>query len=78
MLGAIAEFENDLRASRQADGIKKALENGVVFGAKAKLSIEQIDLMRLKRTSGVLIKDLMKEFGISKASVYRLLTDDVV
>jgi predicted DNA-binding protein (UPF0251 family) len=49
-----------------------------VFGAKAKLSIEQIDLMRLKRTSGVLIKDLMKEFGISKASVYRLLTDDVV
>lgn len=78
MLGAIAEFENDLRASRQADGIKKALENGVVFGAKAKVSSEQIDLMRSKRASGVLIKDLMSEFGLSKASVYRLLTDDVV
>ena len=78
MLGAIAEFENDLRASRQADGIKKALENGVVFGAKAKVSSEQIDLMRSKRASGVLIKDLMSEFSLSKASVYRLLTDDVV
>ena len=78
MLGAIAEFENDLRASRQADGIKKALENGVVFGAKAKVSSEQIDLMRSKRASGVLIKDLMAEFSLSKASVYRLLTNDVV
>jgi hypothetical protein len=61
--------------SKQTSGwYKKALENGVVFGAKAKLSIEQINLMRLKRTSGVLIKDLMKEFSLSKASVYRLLT----
>jgi DNA invertase Pin-like site-specific DNA recombinase len=42
MLGAIAEFENDLRASRQADGIKKAMENGVVFGPKNKLSPEQL------------------------------------
>ena len=60
----------------QRIGIKKALENGVVFGAKAKVSSEQIDLMRSKRASGVLIKDLMSEFSLSKASVYRLLTDD--
>jgi DNA invertase Pin-like site-specific DNA recombinase len=73
LLGAIAEFENDLRAARQIDGIKKAQENGVVFGAKAKLSIQQIELMRSKRNEGILIKDLMKEFNLSKASVYRLL-----
>ena len=46
--------------------------------AKAKVSSEQIDLMRSKRASGVLIKDLMSEFSLSKASVYRLLTNDVV
>ena len=73
MLSAIAEFENDLRASRQADGIKKAKSKGVAFGAKPKLSSEKIDLMRSKRASGVLIKDLMKEFDLSKASIYRLL-----
>ena len=57
----------------QRIGIKKALENGVMFGPKAKLSSEQIDLMRSKRASGVLIKNLMSEFNLSKASVYRLL-----
>ena len=45
----------------------------MVFGAKAKLSIQQIELMRSKRNEGILIKDLMKEFNLSKASVYRLL-----
>ena len=29
--------------------------------------------MRSKRDSGVLIKNLMSEYGLSKASVYRLL-----
>ena len=49
-----------------------------MFGAKAKVTKEQIELMRSKRASGVLIKDLMAEFELSKASVYRLLTDDVL
>jgi DNA invertase Pin-like site-specific DNA recombinase len=41
MLGAIAEFETALRKERQADGIAKALEKGVKFGAKAKLTEPQ-------------------------------------
>tara|TARA_Y100000296_G_scaffold26795_1_gene31475 strand:- start:8835 stop:9386 length:552 start_codon:yes stop_codon:yes gene_type:complete len=73
MLGAIAEFENEIRKERQLDGIKSAKERGVKFGAKSKLTPEQVEEMRLKRTSGVLIRDLMSEYGISKASVYRLL-----
>ncbi|MDF4892093.1 recombinase family protein, partial [Vibrio parahaemolyticus] len=32
MLASIAEFENDLRTERQAEGIAKAKENGVKFG----------------------------------------------
>ena len=75
MLGAIAEFENQIRSERQLDGIAKAKERGVKFGAKAKLSPDQVQEMCQKRAEGVLIKHLMSEYGISKASVYRLLGD---
>jgi DNA invertase Pin-like site-specific DNA recombinase len=74
MLGAIAEFENAIRAERQADGIAKAKSNGVQFGAKAKLSEQELSEMKQKRADGVLIKNLMSEYAISKASVYRLLS----
>lgn len=76
MLASIAEFENAIRKERQVDGIEKAKNNGVIFGAKAKLSNEQIDLLRSKRADGVLIKELMAEFKLSKASIYRLLATD--
>ena len=35
MLGAIAQFETEIRAERQMDGIQKAKERGVRFGRKA-------------------------------------------
>lgn len=38
MLASIAEFENDLRAERQAEGIAKAKEKGVKFGRPIKLT----------------------------------------
>ena len=73
MLGAIAQFETEIRSERQMEGIQKARSRGVQFGAKKKLSAEQIADLRQKREQGILIKDLMKEFELSKASVYRYL-----
>ncbi|MDP2100267.1 MAG: recombinase family protein [Gallionella sp.] len=73
MLGAIAEFETELRKERQVDGITKALEKGVKFGAKAKLTDEQVQQMKLERSDGVLIRELCANYGLSKASVYRIL-----
>lgn len=73
MLACIAEFEHEIRRERQLDGIEKAKERGVAFGRKSKLSEAQVVEMRSKRASGVLIKDLMAEYGLSKASVYRLM-----
>jgi len=75
MLGAIAEFENSLRKDRVADGVAKARERGVKFGPKAKLTPDQVQEMCQKRAEGVLIKHLMSDYRISKASVYRLLSD---
>jgi DNA invertase Pin-like site-specific DNA recombinase len=73
LLGAIAEFENDLRKSRQRDGIELSKQRGVKFGRKIKLSNDQIIEMKHKRDSGTLIKDLMTEYSLSKSSVYRLM-----
>ena len=73
MLASIAEFETEIRKERQTEGIAKAMENGVQFGRKAKLSDDEVQEMRQKRADGVLIKDLMLGYGLSKASVYRLL-----
>ena len=73
LLGAIAEFETELRKERQADGVSKALNKGVKFGAKAKLTEQQVEQMKLDRDTGVTIKNLCGKYGISRASVYRLL-----
>lgn len=73
MLGAIAEFETEIRSERQLDGIRKAKELGIHFGRKKLLSAQQVAELHLKREQGTLIKILMKDFALSKASVYRYL-----
>jgi DNA invertase Pin-like site-specific DNA recombinase len=73
MLGAIAEFENDLRRERQADGIALARSRGLHLGRRAKLSSAQVSELRSLRQTGVKIRELMERFSLSKASVYRLL-----
>ena len=76
MLGAIAQFETEIRAERQMDGINKAKERGVAFGRKRKMTQEQINELRARRKEGVLIKTLMADYNLSKASVYRYLDAD--
>jgi DNA invertase Pin-like site-specific DNA recombinase len=76
MLGAIAQFETELRAERQMDGILKAKAQGVQFGAQAKLSSEEIAELKLRREQGALIKELMADYAISKATVYRYLSQE--
>ena len=74
MLGAIATFENDLRKDRQMQGIELAKRKGTKFGRRFLLTTEQVDELRQKRLEGVKIVDLMREFKLSKASVYRVLS----
>ena len=74
MLGAIAQFETELRAERQMDGITKAKARGVHFGRTRKLTWQQSTELRDRRAQGVLIKTLMRDYHLSKASVYRYLS----
>jgi DNA invertase Pin-like site-specific DNA recombinase len=73
MLGAIAQFETEIRAERQMDGIQKAKARGVHFGRKKTLTPAQVTELRHRRAHGDLIKTLMQDYGLSKASVYRYL-----
>lgn len=73
MLSAIAQFETELRAERQADGIKKAKSRDVKFGRSKKLTALEVSEMQRRREEGVLIKTLMKDYDLSKSSVYRYL-----
>ena len=73
MLGAMAQFETELRAERQMDGIQHAKARGVHFGRHKKLARQQITELRYRRAQGELIKTLMHDYHLSKASVYRYL-----
>ena len=73
MLGVIAEFETEIRKERQLAGIAKAKEKGVRFGAKSKLSNEQIDQLVDDRSKGMLVRECAVKYGISNDSVYRLI-----
>jgi len=75
MLGVIAQFETEIRAERQREGIAKAQERGVKFGATKKLTREQVAKLQTRRKEGALIRELIQEFGLSKTSVYRYLRE---
>ncbi len=73
MLGAIAQFETEIRAERQREGIRKAQERGIKFGKRKLLSQQQMAELQERRQQGVLIRTLMQDYGLSKTSVYRYL-----
>jgi DNA invertase Pin-like site-specific DNA recombinase len=73
MLGAIAQFETEIRAERQRDGILNAKARGIRLGRRKHLTEQQCLELRQKRQQGVLIKTLMADYKLSKASVYRYL-----
>ena len=75
MLGAIAQFETELRAERQMDGIRKARERGGPLGRHKRLTPQQIAALQHQRREGALIKTLMHDYRLSNASVYRYLGD---
>jgi DNA invertase Pin-like site-specific DNA recombinase len=70
ILGAVAEFENDIRRERQRDGIERAKERGVYRGRKPKIDRQAIQDLK---SSGLGPAAIARQLGISRASVYRAL-----
>jgi len=54
MLGAIAQFETEIRAERQRDGIENARARGVPFGRRKALTRSQVAALHARRQQGTL------------------------
>jgi DNA invertase Pin-like site-specific DNA recombinase len=72
VLGALAEFERSMILSRTADGRKRAMDRGVRFGRKPKLSQFQIDEAVARRANGEALVDIGRSYGVSHSTISRL------
>jgi DNA invertase Pin-like site-specific DNA recombinase len=70
ILGAVAEFENDIRRERQRAGIAKAKANGVYKGRRAGIDIERV---RALADQGMTAGAIASQFGCHRQSVYRIV-----
>lgn len=70
ILGAVAEFENDIRRERQRDGIERAKQKGVYRGRKPSIDAGRVKALRAQ---GLGPSAIAKELKIGRASVYRAL-----
>lgn len=65
VLGAVAEFETDLRAERQKEGIANAKAKGVRLGRPTKFSLEKVEeALALKEAQKLTNEQLAKEYNI--------------
>lgn len=69
ILGAVAEFENDLRRERQREGIEKAKAAGVYRGRKPTIDRDRV-LERLRADESPAA--IARELGVGRASIYRI------
>lgn len=77
MLGVFAEFENNLRAERQAEGIAMAKANGVYQGRKPTISVDNnlIGDIFVGLVRGHKKTDIAKTHKIGRATIYRIIDD---
>lgn len=70
ILGAVASFEIDLRAERQAEGIAAAKAKGLYRGRQSKIDIDRVRQLSERMKP----QEVAAVMGISRASIYRALT----
>lgn len=75
MLGAIAEFETDLRKERQLEGIAKAKEEGRYKGRPVTVDGQAI---RAALAAGDKPMAVARRFNVARSTVYRLLAEGLL
>jgi DNA invertase Pin-like site-specific DNA recombinase len=79
ILAAIGEFERGLIRERSREGREKAKERGVRFGARPKLTTDEIQtLVQDFHTPGLSKRELAGLYGISISSVYRVYGENSI
>ncbi len=75
MLGVFAEFENNLRAERQADGIAMAKANGKYKGRKPTIDDELKEKIINDVENGMKKSEIATNYDIGRATVYRVIKE---
>lgn len=74
LLSIISEFETDLRAERQADGIKSAIKRGVKFGRQAKFDNEKVIEAMAMQNDGFTNQYIADHFEIGRSTLLRYIS----
>ena len=73
IMGAFAEFERSLIRERQLEGIALAKKRGAYRGRKKCLSLEEVEALRSRVSSGEKKSGIARDFGISRETLYQYL-----
>lgn len=74
MFAAMAQFEREMMLERQREGIAKAKREGKYKGRKPTARAKHSEVQALKE-KGLGAAEIAKRLSISRASVYRILSD---
>jgi DNA invertase Pin-like site-specific DNA recombinase len=69
VLEALAEFERSMILARTSEGRRRAIERGVRFGRKPKLSEFQIREALARKEAGELLVDVGRSYGVSHSTI---------
>lgn len=72
VIAAVAEFERDLLIERTQAGLHRAKAAGKALGRPSALSEDQRAAIRERRSEGVSLGVLAKEYGVSRAAIQRV------
>jgi DNA invertase Pin-like site-specific DNA recombinase len=72
VLGALAEFERSMILARTSEGRKRAMDRGIKFGRKPKLSEYQIREALARKEAGEPLVDIGRSYGVSHSTISRL------
>lgn len=72
VIAAVAEFERDLLIERTQAGLRRARASGKALGRPSALSATQRAEIRERRSAGVSLGVLAKQYGVSRAAIQRV------
>ena len=75
IFAALAGYERELMHERAAGARAAARARGRHTGRPPRLSVDQVRQVRSLRAGGESVADLVRGFGVSRATIYRALGD---
>lgn len=72
VIAAVAEFERDLLVERTQAGLSRAKASGKALGRPQALSLQEQRDIAEKRSKGLSLGDLAKEYGVSRSAIQRI------